>query len=55
MVQPHYGKTLIKPGGWEIDDIRQYFKQHMQPEFGALGMLGKPYPFNSGVKPPVKE
>ncbi|HNI37781.1 MAG TPA: SDR family NAD(P)-dependent oxidoreductase, partial [Pseudomonadales bacterium] len=25
MVQPHYGKTLIKPGGWEIDDIRQHF------------------------------
>lgn len=54
MVQPHYGKTLIQPGGWEIDQIRTYFKQHMQPEFGAFGMLGKPYPFHAGVKPPVK-
>lgn len=53
MVQPHYGKTLIQPGGWEIDQIRKYFKANFQNEFGSFGMLGKPYPFMGGVKPPA--
>lgn len=53
MVQPHYGKTLLKPGGWELGDIVRYFDLHMPAEFGAFGILGKPYPFHSGVKPPV--
>ncbi|MEE2652242.1 MAG: SDR family NAD(P)-dependent oxidoreductase [Pseudomonadota bacterium] len=50
MVQPHYGKTVIREGGWDIDSIRQYFQMHIPSEFGAFGVMGKPYPFHQGVK-----
>lgn len=50
MVQPHYGKTLTREGGWEIEDIRKHFLQHMPAEFGPFGVLGKPYPFHDGIQ-----
>lgn len=52
MVQPHYGKTLVMPGGWTLEAIRKHFPVHMPGEFGAFGILGKPYPFHGGVRPP---
>lgn len=55
MVQPHYGKTLLREGGWDITQIEQQLLPQLQSEFAALGMLGQPYPFHDGVKPPVNE
>jgi 3-oxoacyl-[acyl-carrier protein] reductase len=52
MVQPHYGKTLIKKGGWSVEDINKSLLDELSSEFGNLGMLSKPYPFHSGIKPP---
>lgn len=49
MVQPHYGKTLIQPGGWTVEMIRRHFQTQMPGEFGPFGILGKPYPFHDGV------
>jgi 3-oxoacyl-[acyl-carrier protein] reductase len=51
MVQPHYGKTLIKEGGWDIESIERQLLPQLGGEFGPLGMLGKPYPFHGGVFP----
>jgi 3-oxoacyl-[acyl-carrier protein] reductase len=48
MVQPHYGKTLLREGGWSVDAIAQHIDT-LRGEFGALGMLGQPYPFHDGV------
>ena len=53
MVQPHYGKTVLRPGGWDVESLRQRFKAEMQGEFGAFGILGQPYPFHEGVHPPA--
>ncbi|ARS26718.1 SDR family NAD(P)-dependent oxidoreductase [Sphingomonas sp. KC8] len=50
--QPHYGKTLIRSEGWDLDAIRAHFRGQMRGAFGALGMLGQPYPFRGGVKAP---
>ncbi len=50
MVQPHYGKTLIREGGWSLDALETHFGQ-LAGQFGALGMLGQPYPFHDGVGP----
>ncbi len=55
MVQPHYGKTLSMSGGWTVDAIREQFQQAMPDEFGAFGIMGKPYPFHKGVYPPEAE
>ena len=53
MVQPHYGKTLVQPGGWDVDSIRRHFQTQMPGQFGAFGILGQPYPFHGGVHPPA--
>ncbi|SVB23948.1 uncharacterized protein METZ01_LOCUS176802, partial [marine metagenome] len=50
MVQPHYGKTLEKEGGWSVEDIEKSLLKELAPEFGPLGMLSLPYPFSDGVK-----
>ncbi|WP_019528276.1 SDR family NAD(P)-dependent oxidoreductase [Dasania marina] len=49
MIQPHYGKTLIKEGGWDIAAIERQLIPQLRGEFGALGMLANPYPFHDGV------
>jgi 3-oxoacyl-[acyl-carrier protein] reductase len=54
MVQPHYGKTLTKEGGWSITDIDNIMSKEFISEFSNLGMLSKPYPFFDGVLPPTK-
>jgi 3-oxoacyl-[acyl-carrier protein] reductase len=53
MVQPHYGKTLTRAGGWTVEAIRECFQREMPPEFGPFGILGKPYPFHDGITPPA--
>jgi 3-oxoacyl-[acyl-carrier protein] reductase len=55
MVQPHYGKTLMRPGGWDVESLRRQFRAEMQGEFGVFGILGEPYPFHDGVHPPARD
>lgn len=55
MVQPHYGKTIIREKGWDIDSINTHFDAQLKSEFGAFGILGKPYPFYDGIKVPLSE
>ena len=55
MVQPHYGKTLIREGGWTLEALQDHFLPHLASQFGPLGMLGQPYPFHDGVSPQGKE
>jgi 3-oxoacyl-[acyl-carrier protein] reductase len=52
MVQPHYGKTLIREGGWTVAALAEQFVAQFAGQFGALGMLGRPYPFHGGVAAP---
>jgi NAD(P)-dependent dehydrogenase (short-subunit alcohol dehydrogenase family) len=49
MVQPHYGKTLVREDGWTVEALAAQFVPQFAGEFGALGMLGAPYPFHDGV------
>ena len=55
MVQPHYGKTLVQSGGWDVESIRRHFQVQMPGQFGAFGILGQPYPFHGGVHPPERQ
>lgn len=55
MVQPHYGTSLYRDGGWTVEALREQFPKYMPQQFGAFGILGKPYPFHAGVTPPVKD
>ncbi|MBC2778971.1 SDR family NAD(P)-dependent oxidoreductase [Parasphingopyxis marina] len=51
MVQPHYGKTLVREAGWTVEALEKHFIGQLAGEFGALGMLARPYPFHEGVGP----
>lgn len=51
MVQPHYGKTLLKSGGWDFESVDKQVPAQLQGQFGALGMLARPYPFHDGIGP----
>jgi 3-oxoacyl-[acyl-carrier protein] reductase len=53
--QPRYGATLLKPGGFSLDDIRQHFKQHLGNRLEPFGLDKAPYRFYDGVKPQAKE
>jgi 3-oxoacyl-[acyl-carrier protein] reductase len=55
MVQPHYGKTMTRDGGWDEESIGKHFKNTLSTEFSPFGILGKPYPFYDGVHPPEKD
>jgi 3-oxoacyl-[acyl-carrier protein] reductase len=47
--QPRYGHTLIKPGGWDLDDLVQCFDAHLGRRLEPLGIDKAPYPFYDGV------
>ncbi len=55
MVQPHYGKTMMREGGWDLESISKHFKTNFFGEFGPFGILGKPYPFYDGIQPPAND
>ena len=52
--QPRYGPTMLKPGGWSLDDIRENFKDKLGNRLEPFGLMKTPYPFYDGVKPPSK-
>ena len=52
--QPAYGHTLMRPGGWTLDEIRQHFKAGLGNKLEPIGLMKRPYPFYDGVKPPSK-
>jgi 3-oxoacyl-[acyl-carrier protein] reductase len=54
MEQPKYGTTMLKPGGWSVDEIREHFKSQLGNRLEPLGVMKSPYPFYDGVKPPGK-
>jgi 3-oxoacyl-[acyl-carrier protein] reductase len=52
MIQPHYGKTIFRENGWDIESISRHFGPQLKNEFSAFGILGQPYPFHEGIKAP---
>jgi 3-oxoacyl-[acyl-carrier protein] reductase len=53
--QPRYGTSMLKPGGWQVEDILAHFKQNLGKQLEPFGLMKTPYPFYDGVKPPAKE
>lgn len=52
--QPRYGTSMLKPGGWQVDDILAHFKQHLGKQLEPFGLMKNPYPFYDGVAPQPK-
>ncbi|NNL67899.1 MAG: SDR family NAD(P)-dependent oxidoreductase [Myxococcales bacterium] len=53
--QPRYGTAMLKPGGWQVDDIVAHFKNHLGKQLEDFGLMKTPYPFYDGVPPKPKE
>jgi len=52
--QPRYGTSMLKPGGWQVEDILAHFGQHLGRQLEPFGLMKNPYPFYDGVKPQPK-
>ncbi|MCZ6713852.1 MAG: SDR family NAD(P)-dependent oxidoreductase [Deltaproteobacteria bacterium] len=49
--QPRYGDTMLKPGGWTLEEIQLHFKSQLGNRLEPIGLMKRPYPFYDGVKP----
>jgi len=49
--QPRYGTSMLKPGGWQVEDILSHFKQNLGKQLEDFGLMKTPYPFYDGVAP----
>ncbi len=49
--QPRYGDTMLKPGGWTLDEIRAHFKNHLGNKLEPIGLMKRQYPYYGGVRP----
>jgi 3-oxoacyl-[acyl-carrier protein] reductase len=48
--QPRYGSAMLRPGGWQIDDIREHMKRHFGNRLEDFGIFKRPYAFYDGIK-----
>ena len=53
--QPRYGTSMLKPGGWQVEDILEHFQQNLGKQLEDFGLMKTPYPFYDGVPPKAKE
>ncbi len=53
--QPKYGTAMLKPGGWQVEDILEHFKSHLGKNLEDFGLMKNPYPFYDGVPVPEKK
>lgn len=52
--QPRYGTAMLKPGGWQVQDILDHFQQNLGKQLEDFGLMKTPYPFYDGVPPKAK-
>jgi NAD(P)-dependent dehydrogenase (short-subunit alcohol dehydrogenase family) len=50
--QPKYGMTMLKPGGWSVEDLAEHFQQNIGKQLEPFGLMKAPYPHYEGVKAP---
>ncbi|HVN38230.1 MAG TPA: SDR family NAD(P)-dependent oxidoreductase [Myxococcota bacterium] len=49
--QPTYGTAMFKPGGWSVQELREFMPKFFQGKLEPVGLFKKPYPYYGGVKP----
>jgi 3-oxoacyl-[acyl-carrier protein] reductase len=47
---PRYGATMLKPGGWSVEDLIAHFPAQLGKRLEPVGLDKRPYPFYDGVK-----
>ena len=49
--QPKYGTAMFKPGGWNVEELREHMPKFWKGRLENVGLFKKPYPYYDGVKP----
>ena len=49
--QPTYGTAMFKPGGWSVQELREFMPKFWKGRLEPVGLFKKPYPYYDGVKP----
>ena len=52
MEQPTYGTGMFRPGGWQVEDLREHMPKFFKNRLEPVGLFKKPYPYYDGVEPP---
>lgn len=52
MDQPAYGTGMFRPGGWQVEDLREHMPKFFKNRLEPVGLFKKPYPYYDGVEPP---
>jgi len=51
MIQPRYGPTLMREGGWDVESVRRWFKDALGKQLEPFGLGKAPYPYYDGLEP----
>ena len=51
MRHPTYDTGMFKPGGWDVEDLREHMPKFFRNNLEPVGLFKKPYPYYDGVKP----
>jgi 3-oxoacyl-[acyl-carrier protein] reductase len=54
MEHPVYGTGMFKPGGWNVDDLREHMPKFFKDRLEPVGLFKRPYPYYDGVTPQAK-
>jgi NAD(P)-dependent dehydrogenase (short-subunit alcohol dehydrogenase family) len=52
--QPKYGTSMVRPGGWSVDELVENFERYLKKELEPVGLMKNPYPFYDGIEPQGK-
>src|SRR5262245_45805271 len=55
MRHPKYDTGMFRPGGWDVEALREYMPRHFRGQLEPVGLFKKPYPYYDGVKPEGSE
>ncbi len=55
MRHPKYDTGMFRPGGWDVEALREHMPKFFKGGLEPVGLFKKPYPYYGGVKPEPKE
>jgi len=55
MRHPKYDTGMFRPGGWDVEALREYVPKFFRGQLEPVGLYKKPYPYYDGVRPEGSE
>jgi 3-oxoacyl-[acyl-carrier protein] reductase len=55
MRHPKYDTGMFRPGGWDVEALREGMPKFFRNQLEPVGLYKKPYPYYGGVRPEGEE